>query len=71
MFILQERVSKAKHIQYVSGVRSWVYWLANFSWDMIIILVAAALVTAIVAIMDISGLCVNVHHRRHSSEFLL
>lgn len=34
LFLIQERVNKAKHLQFVSGVNPAVYWLANFVWDM-------------------------------------
>ncbi|RXM97428.1 ATP-binding cassette sub-family A member 1 [Acipenser ruthenus] len=35
LFLIEERVSKAKHLQFVSGVKPILYWLANFSWDML------------------------------------
>uniref|UniRef100_A0A3B4E2I9 P-type phospholipid transporter n=1 Tax=Pygocentrus nattereri TaxID=42514 RepID=A0A3B4E2I9_PYGNA len=34
LFLIQERVSKAKHLQFVSGVNPAGYWVANFTWDM-------------------------------------
>uniref|UniRef100_A0A3B4Z3Q7 P-type phospholipid transporter n=1 Tax=Stegastes partitus TaxID=144197 RepID=A0A3B4Z3Q7_9TELE len=34
LFLIQERVNKAKHLQFVSGVNPTVYWVANFAWDM-------------------------------------
>ncbi|XP_072526701.1 phospholipid-transporting ATPase ABCA1-like [Salminus brasiliensis] len=34
LFLIQERVSKAKHLQFVSGVNPAGYWIANFIWDM-------------------------------------
>ncbi|TRY85186.1 hypothetical protein DNTS_030944 [Danionella cerebrum] len=34
LFLIQERVSKAKHLQFVSGVNPSIYWLTNFTWDM-------------------------------------
>lgn len=35
LFLIEERVSKAKHLQFVSGVKPILYWLANFVWDMV------------------------------------
>ncbi|KAI1887790.1 hypothetical protein AGOR_G00193990 [Albula goreensis] len=34
VFLIQERVNKAKHMQFISGVQPFLYWLANFVWDM-------------------------------------
>ncbi|EMP24164.1 ATP-binding cassette sub-family A member 7 [Chelonia mydas] len=34
LFLIEERVSKAKHLQFVSGMKPGVYWLGNFAWDM-------------------------------------
>ncbi|CAL8327347.1 unnamed protein product [Lota lota] len=34
LFLIQERVNKAKHLQFVSGVNPTIYWVANFAWDM-------------------------------------
>lgn len=35
LFLIEERASKAKHLQFVSGVKPILYWLANFVWDMV------------------------------------
>uniref|UniRef100_A0A8C8DXS5 ABC transporter domain-containing protein n=1 Tax=Oryzias sinensis TaxID=183150 RepID=A0A8C8DXS5_9TELE len=35
LYLIQERVTQAKHLQFVSGVSPLVYWMANFLWDMV------------------------------------
>lgn len=35
LYLIQERVTQAKHLQFVSGVSPVVYWMANFLWDMV------------------------------------
>lgn len=35
VFLIQERVTKAKHMQFISGVQPFLYWLTNFVWDMV------------------------------------
>eukprot|EP01012_Entosiphon_sulcatum_P031379 TRINITY_DN394_c0_g1_i9.p1 TRINITY_DN394_c0_g1~~TRINITY_DN394_c0_g1_i9.p1 ORF type:complete len:1686 (-),score=308.54 TRINITY_DN394_c0_g1_i9:70-5127(-) len=33
-FLVKERACKAKHVQLVSGVSVWAYWLSSFVWDL-------------------------------------
>lgn len=33
VFLVTERASKAKHLQFVSGVDPVIYWLSNYAWD--------------------------------------
>ncbi|KAJ8278672.1 hypothetical protein COCON_G00057380 [Conger conger] len=47
LFLIEERVSKAKHLQFVSGVKPLLYWLANFTWDMMNYTVPAIMVVLI------------------------
>ncbi|KAG2461340.1 ABCA4 protein, partial [Polypterus senegalus] len=47
LYLIQERVTKAKHLQFVSGVSPSVYWIANFFWDMLNYSVSTALVVGI------------------------
>lgn len=35
VFLIQERVNKAKHMHFISGVQPLLYWVANFIWDMV------------------------------------
>uniref|UniRef100_A0A7N9AXI4 P-type phospholipid transporter n=1 Tax=Mastacembelus armatus TaxID=205130 RepID=A0A7N9AXI4_9TELE len=47
VFLIQERVCKAKHMQFISGVQPLLYWVANFIWDMCNYIVPATLVILI------------------------
>ncbi|XP_042335728.1 phospholipid-transporting ATPase ABCA1-like [Sceloporus undulatus] len=47
LFLIEERVTKSKHLQFVSGMKPIVYWLGNFAWDMCNYLVPAILVVLI------------------------
>ena len=35
VFLVYERSTKAKHLQFVSGMNRVVYWVANYLWDMV------------------------------------
>ncbi|XP_056149332.1 retinal-specific phospholipid-transporting ATPase ABCA4 [Lampris incognitus] len=47
LYLIQERVTKAKHLQFVSGVSPLIYWVANFFWDMINYFMSTAMVVGI------------------------
>ncbi|XP_043431546.1 retinal-specific phospholipid-transporting ATPase ABCA4 isoform X3 [Prionailurus bengalensis] len=47
LYLIQERVNKAKHLQFISGVSPITYWLTNFLWDIMNYTVSAALVVGI------------------------
>ncbi|XP_071498338.1 ATP-binding cassette sub-family A member 2-like [Diadema antillarum] len=53
VFLVAERSSKAKHLQFVSGVSPLVYWLSNFFWDMMNYLIPAACCVTILKAFDI------------------
>ncbi|RMC08477.1 hypothetical protein DUI87_14721 [Hirundo rustica rustica] len=47
LYLIQERVTKAKHLQFVSGVSPVTYWLTNFMWDLVNYTLSAGMVVAI------------------------
>ncbi|XP_054645244.1 phospholipid-transporting ATPase ABCA1-like isoform X2 [Dunckerocampus dactyliophorus] len=47
LFLIEERACKAKHLQFVSGVKPILYWVTNFSWDMLNYTVPAVMVVLI------------------------
>ncbi|NXU74146.1 ABCA4 protein, partial [Oreotrochilus melanogaster] len=49
LYLIQERVTKAKHLQFVSGVSPAVYWITNFMWDIVNYALSAGMVVLIFA----------------------
>lgn len=35
LVLIEERITRAKHLQLVSGLPQTLYWLGNFLWDMV------------------------------------
>jgi len=35
VFLVEERQSGSRHLQFVSGVKPVIFWLVNFGWDMV------------------------------------
>ncbi|KAJ3594748.1 hypothetical protein NHX12_004055 [Muraenolepis orangiensis] len=52
LYLIQERATKAKHLQLVSGVSPLVYWVANFFWDMVNYSLSTAMVVGIFMAFD-------------------
>ncbi|XP_069369174.1 retinal-specific phospholipid-transporting ATPase ABCA4-like isoform X2 [Paralichthys olivaceus] len=52
LYLIQERVTQAKHLQFVSGVSPLVYWMANFLWDMVNYSISAAMVVEVFLFFD-------------------
>ncbi|KAM9379360.1 retinal-specific phospholipid-transporting ATPase ABCA4 [Phaethornis superciliosus] len=49
LYLIQERVTKAKHLQFVSGVSPAIYWITNFMWDIVNYALSAGMVVVIFA----------------------
>ncbi|KRZ43378.1 Retinal-specific ATP-binding cassette transporter, partial [Trichinella pseudospiralis] len=47
LFIVEDRSSECKHLQFVSGMRRWLYWILNFIFDLIIFVIAVGLLLVI------------------------
>ncbi|XP_077309012.1 retinal-specific phospholipid-transporting ATPase ABCA4 isoform X1 [Lithobates pipiens] len=52
LYLIQERVSNAKHLQFVSGVTPAVYWFTNFAWDIANYAISVAMVVVIFIVFE-------------------
>ena len=50
VFLVQERASKAKHLQFVSGVDPISYWTSSYLWDMINFMLPTAFILILFAV---------------------
>ncbi|XP_036272663.1 ATP-binding cassette sub-family A member 2 isoform X2 [Pipistrellus kuhlii] len=53
VFLVAEKSTKAKHLQFVSGCSPVTYWLANYVWDMLNYLVPATCCIIILFVFDL------------------
>ncbi|XP_041099680.1 ATP-binding cassette sub-family A member 2, partial [Polyodon spathula] len=53
VFLVAEKSTKAKHLQFVSGCDPVTYWLANYVWDMLNYLVPATCCVLILFVFDL------------------
>uniref|UniRef100_A0A914E3J7 ABC transporter domain-containing protein n=1 Tax=Acrobeloides nanus TaxID=290746 RepID=A0A914E3J7_9BILA len=52
-FLIRERKKKSKHMQMMSGIRPWMYWLTTAIWDGVCFLLPTALFLVIFAAFNI------------------
>lgn len=50
MFLIEDRISGSKHLQFVSGVKPFIYWIGAYTWDLCNYIVPAALIIVIFVI---------------------
>ncbi|XP_068200893.1 phospholipid-transporting ATPase ABCA3-like isoform X1 [Palaemon carinicauda] len=56
IFLVQERSTKAKHLQFVSGVNFVTYWAASAIWDYIIFMIPCCLCLLCLFAFNLDGL---------------
>ncbi|KAJ1524618.1 hypothetical protein ONE63_011102 [Megalurothrips usitatus] len=47
MYLVEERMGQSKHLQLVSGLRPYIYWLQSYTWDLVSFIVSEFLVILI------------------------
>lgn len=55
IFYIKERITKAKLLQFVSGVNVFMYWLTAFLWDYFLFLIIAFLMVATIGAFQEDG----------------
>ncbi|XP_040829840.1 phospholipid-transporting ATPase ABCA3-like isoform X2 [Ochotona curzoniae] len=58
---VNERISKTKHIQFVSGVYVLAYWLSALLWDLISFFISCCLLLVIFVLCDVDAFVVDYH----------
>ena len=55
IFLIEDKQSDSKHVQLVSGLKPFIYWLGNYTWDCINYTIPCLICLAIFAIFDIDA----------------
>jgi hypothetical protein len=48
VYIVRERITQEKRLQYVCGIKPFIYWLSSFVWDFVYYLVIMSLTIAVI-----------------------
>ncbi|XP_017869309.1 PREDICTED: ATP-binding cassette sub-family A member 3 [Drosophila arizonae] len=49
LFLINERESRSQLLQFVSGVKGWIFWMSHFIWDILTFAVTAFIATMTLA----------------------
>ena len=48
VYMVRERITQEKRLQYVCGIKPWIYWLSSFVWDYFYYLIIISLTVLII-----------------------
>lgn len=71
VFLVTERASKAKHLQFVSGVDPVIYWLSNYVWDVCNYLIPACCCITLLRVFNVPAYSSNTNFPAVVCLFLL
>ena len=55
VFIVEERENNSKQLQFVSGVKPYIYWISNFVWDIVNYFVPCILCVLVFVIFNVQS----------------
>ncbi|XP_075155305.1 ATP binding cassette subfamily A member 3 isoform X2 [Haematobia irritans] len=55
LFLIKERESRSKLLQFVSGVNIWIFWISQFLWDIMTFTLTALIVVCTIACFQEDG----------------
>lgn len=55
IYIIRERVTRAKLLQYVAGIRIPIFWITQFLWDYLLLVVTSLLIILVIACFQEAG----------------
>lgn len=55
IFYIKERVSRAKLLQFVSGISIWTFWLTAFVWDLVTFIITTCFMAATLLVFQEEG----------------
>lgn len=61
LFLIKERATKAKHIQFVSGVQPITFWASTFCWDLINYMIPCCILLFVLWAFDIKAYYIDAH----------